>query len=68
MEFDLTQLDSSDDHCNLARAGHNVMPRLGDNSPIIVATISDKKSSLLSQKREESIPFLPLDNPIDTPR
>ena len=30
VEFDLTQLDSSDGQCNEADACRNVMPRLGD--------------------------------------
>ena len=32
VEFDLTQLDSSDDLCNETDACRNVMPRLGDKS------------------------------------
>ena len=30
VEFNLTQLGSSDDQCNVADACRNVMPRLGD--------------------------------------
>ena len=30
LEFDLTQLDSSDDQCNETNACRNVMPRMGD--------------------------------------
>ena len=50
MEFDLTQLDSSDDQCNLADAGRKVMPRLGDRD--------DNSSTVLAHNfgQEEFIP------------
>ena len=61
VEFDLTQLDSSDEELLN-------MPR-----PQLFAMVSDKKSSFLSRKGEEvlrrqSVPLLPLDNPIHAPR
>ena len=51
VEFDLTQLDSSDDECNLAGAGHNVMPRLGDNSSTFFHNFGQEEFTPVSEGR-----------------
>ena len=70
VEFDLTQLDSSDDQCNEADACRDVMPRLGDrddnSSAVLPHSVGQEAFILVGRScRRQSIP---VHSPIITPR